>query len=116
MAQRVSVVLVDDIDESEATETVSFALDGSTYEIDLNDAHAAELRDALAPWVGAARRAGRSPARRSGGSGRSARPAASGSDRERTQAIREWGRAHGHEVSERGRLSADLVAAYEAAT
>ena len=114
MAQKVSVVLVDDIDESEATETVSFALDGSSYEIDLNDEHAAELRDALAPWVGAARRAGRAPARRSS-SGRSARPAATGSDRERTQKIREWGREQGHEVSERGRLSADLVAAYEAA-
>lgn len=112
MAQKVSVVLVDDIDDSEATETVSFSLDGSSYEIDLNDAHAAELRDALATWIGHARRAGRSSARKAT---RAGRPAAVGSDRDRIQKIREWGRKNGREVSERGRLSAELVAAYEAA-
>ncbi len=122
MAQKVSVVLVDDIDESEATETVSFSLDGNAYEIDLNDEHAAELRDAFAPWVGAARRAGRSaaPAKRAAGRPRSSGSsgggaAASGSDRERTQEIREWARKNGHTVSDRGRLSATVVEAYEAA-
>ena len=48
MAQRVNIVLVDDIDGSDATETVSFGLDGTSYEIDLNDKNAAKLRDALA--------------------------------------------------------------------
>lgn len=117
MAQKVNVVLVDDLDGSEAIETISFTLDGGSYEIDLNEANAAALRDALAPWVGAARRAGRgtsAPAARRTARG-GTRPAASGSDRERVQAIREWARTHGHNVSERGRLSADVLAAYQAA-
>ena len=58
MAQRVQVLLVDDIDNTDADETVTFALDGVSYEIDLNNANAAKLRDALAPWVGHARRSG----------------------------------------------------------
>ncbi len=118
MAQKVNVVLVDDLDDSEASETVSFSLDGTDYEIDLNDGNAAQLRDAVAPYVGAARRANRGTsgsgaARRSGRS--SSRPAPSGSDRERTQAIREWARTSGHKVSERGRLSSTVIEAYEAA-
>jgi hypothetical protein len=118
MAQRVQVLLVCDLhdDEVEGTETVAFALDGSSYEIDVCDAHASELRDAFAPYVGAARRAGRAaaaPSQRRSGS-RGARTGG-GADRERTQAIREWARTHGHKVSERGRLSAVVVDAYEAA-
>jgi hypothetical protein len=121
MAQKVSVVLVDDLDESEATETVAFSLDGQGYEIDLNEKNAAELRDAFAKYVGAARKAGRSGGSGSGSSGngrrsaRSSRPAPAGSDRERVQAIREWARANGHTVSERGRLSSTVIAAYDAA-
>ena len=114
MSQKVSVVLVDDLDDSEASETLAFALDGNSYEIDLNDEHAAQLRDAFAPWVGAARRAGRAPARRAPAA-RAARPAAAGSDRERTQEVREWARTNGFKVSERGRLSTEVTAAYEAA-
>lgn len=119
MAQKVQVMLVCDLheDEVEGVETVSFALDGSSYEVDVCEEHAAELRDSFARYVGAARRAGRSgggaPARRS--SRGSSRPAPSGSDRERTQAIREWARTHGHAVSERGRLSATVIEAYEKA-
>ena len=113
MAQKVQVLLVCDLhdDEVEGSETISFGLDGSSYEIDVCDAHAAQLRDAFAPFVGAARRAGRAaaPAARRG---RTA-PKPAGGDR--IAEIREWGRAHGHQVSERGRLSAALVAAYEAA-
>lgn len=114
MAQKISVILIDDLDESEASETVSFALDGSTYEIDLNDEHAKELRDVLEPWVASGRRAGRAPARRT--AGRSPRATPASSDREQTQIIRDWGRQHGHRVSDRGRLSAELIAAYEAAS
>jgi hypothetical protein len=117
MAQKVSVVLVDDLDESVATETVAFSLDGQSYEIDLNDKNAAQLRDALSKYVAAARKTGRSgsgsSSRRSGRG--SSRPAAAGSDRERVQAIREWARSHGHTVSERGRLSSTVIAAYDAA-
>jgi len=118
MAQKVQVMLVCDLheDEVEGAETVAFGLDGTSYEIDACEEHAAQLRDAFAPYVGAARRAGRAPAtaRRPARSG-SPRPAASGSDRERVQAIREWARSHGHQVSERGRLSATVLQAYEAA-
>lgn len=119
MAQKVQVMLVCDLheDEVEGVETVAFGLDGSSYEIDTCEQHAAELRDAFARYVGAARRAGRpavgSGARRS--SRGSSRPAAAGSDRERVQAIREWARTNGHQVSERGRLSSTVMAAYEAA-
>ena len=56
MAQKVHIVLVDDLDGTEATETVSFGLDGTSYEIDLNDKNAAALRDALAGYVGHARK------------------------------------------------------------
>jgi hypothetical protein len=111
MAQKVQILLVCDLHDGdvEGTETVAFAVDGAAYEIDVCDAHAAELRDAFAPYVGAARRAGRSasPARR----GRAAR---SGSDRD-IAAIREWAKKHGHKVSERGRLPASVLAAYDAA-
>ena len=112
MAQKVQVLLVCDLhdDEVEGTETVSFGLDGSSYEIDVCDAHAAELRDAFAGYVGAARRAGRAPA-----GARRGRPAAKGGGNERVAEIREWARKNGHQVSERGRLSATLVAAYQAA-
>jgi len=118
MAQKVQVMLVCDLheDEVEGVETVAFGLDGTSYEIDACEEHAAQLRDAFAPYVGAARRAGRAPAtaRRPARSG-SPRPAASGSDRERVQAIREWARSQGHQVSERGRLAATVLQAYEAA-
>jgi hypothetical protein len=108
MAQKVQVILVDDIDGGAAEETVSFSLDGVAYEIDLSAANAAKLRDAFAPYVGTARRvggrtaAGRGRARRRGGDSRTAE-------------IREWARANGQKVSERGRIAADVVAAYERA-
>ena len=106
MAQRVHVVLVDDIDGSDATETVSFGLDGATYDIDLNEKNAAALRDALAPYVG--------HARRSGGTRRTARKAAASSGPTAAE-IREWARANGHDVPDRGRVSAEVRQAYDAA-
>ena len=117
MAQKVQVVLVCDLHddrggEVEGTETISFALDGSSYEIDVCDAHAGDLRDAFASYVGAARRAGRgvAPAQRRG-----RRSAGKTGGNERVAEIREWARKNGHQVSERGRLSATLVSAYDAA-
>ncbi|SHE74789.1 histone-like nucleoid-structuring protein Lsr2 [Streptoalloteichus hindustanus] len=113
MAQKVTVQLVDDLDGSEANETVEFALDGVTYQIDLSEANAEKLRKSLADFVGAARRAagGR---RRSAGRGPArpapARPAAA--DREQNQAIREWARKRGMKVSDRGRIPADVLEAY----
>jgi hypothetical protein len=104
----------------EGAETVVFGLDGSHYEIDVCEQHAGDLRDAFAPYVGGARRAGRAPAgagagaRRGRSTGRAA-AATTPNDRQRVQDIRQWARDNGHQVSERGRLSATVVEAYEAA-
>ena len=106
MAQKVNIVLVDDLDGTEATETVTFGLDGTSYEIDLNDANAAALRDALSGYVGHARKS-------SGGSRR--RKSAGSASSSNTQDVREWAKSQGMEVSERGRISADVQQAYDAA-
>lgn len=112
MAQKVQVLLVDDIDGGTADETVTFALDGVSYEIDLTTAHAAELRDALGTWVGHARKVGgRSSSGRSSSGGGTSRPRRS-SD---AGAVRTWAKENGYEVSERGRISAEIREAYEAA-
>ncbi len=110
MAQRVNVILVDDLDGSDAVETVSFALDGVDYEIDLNEQHAGDLRNALALYVGHARRTG--GRRRRSGSG-SSRPAAT--DGPSAADIRSWARENGWDVPERGRVSAEVREAYAAA-
>lgn len=112
MAQKVQVLLVCDLhdEEVEGSETVAFGLDGSAYEVDACEQHAAELRDAFAPYIATARRAGRTPpasAQRRGWRG--------AADKNRVQHIREWARANGHKVSERGRLSSAVLDAYEAA-
>jgi hypothetical protein len=107
MAQKVQVLLVDDIDGGTADETVTFGLDGVTYEIDLTAGHATELRDALAQWVGHARKVGGRT------SGKPAPRGRRGSSSD-AQAIREWAKEHGHQVSERGRISAEVKAAYDA--
>ena len=104
MAQRVQVVLEDDFDGGTAEETVSFALDGAEYEIDLSAENAAELRNALAPWLAHARKTG--GRRRRGGK------AAGDSS---TSEIRAWAAAHGHNVSTRGRVSSQVREAYEKA-
>ena len=111
MAQKVNIVLVDDLDGTEATETVSFGLDGTTYEIDLNDSNAAALREALSGYVGHARKVtggGRRARRSAGGS-------SSTSSSSNTKDVREWAKSQGMEVSERGRISADVQQAYDAA-
>ncbi|MFV0251969.1 MAG: Lsr2 family protein [Beutenbergiaceae bacterium] len=106
MAQKIQMLLIDDLDGSEANETISFAVDGVSYEIDLNEDNAAQLRDAFARWTGHARKAGRRGAgRRTGAASRSGD----------TGAIREWARANGYQVSDRGRVSAQIREAYAVA-
>lgn len=112
MAQRVNVVLEDDIDGTDADETVTFALDGVSYEIDLSAGNADKLRSALALYIGHGRKvsgrrkaAGTSTSRRSTGS--TAGPSAAD--------IRAWARENGYDVPERGRVSADVREAYAAA-
>ena len=113
MAQKHIVQLIDDLDGSEAEETVTFALDGNSYDIDLSAGNAAKLRDVLAVYIGNARRSGG----RSGSSGRSGgsrRGRGARSDREQTQAIREWARKNGHQVGEKGRIPGSVLDAYHA--
>jgi hypothetical protein len=109
MAQKVQVLLVDDIDGGSADETVQFGLDGASYEIDLSSDNARKLRDLLAPY--------RSEARKTGGTrGSTGRKRASRSDNGTDAgAVREWARANGYEVSERGRVSRKVREAYAAA-
>jgi hypothetical protein len=113
------VELIDDRDGSAADETVDFGLDGVTYQIDLNAKNAAELRELLLPYTAAARRTGRGSIARSqvvagAGSG-PARPARSMAERERLAAIRQWGKANGYTISDRGRIPQDVVEAFDAA-
>ncbi len=116
MARKVQVILSDDLDENVAAdETVSFSLDGTSYEIDLSEKNAQELRDAFSRYVQAARKVGRGSGRASGG-GRSRATGGGGRmDREQAGAIRDWARKNGHAVSDRGRIPASVVEANEAA-
>lgn len=105
MAQKVQVLLVDDLDGGEADETVSFSLDGVTYEIDLSSNNAKKLRDSLQSYVDHARKAGTARRRRSRGA----------SSRERSAEIRAWAKSRGKKVNERGRIPQSIVDEFEAA-
>ena len=125
MAQRQVTVFIDDVtgEEVENGETVTFALDGVDYEIDLSEGHADELRKAFAPYVLKGRRTGGRYARGSGGSSsRSRQSSGSGSSPRKnggrevdTKAVRDWANAHGQKVSARGRIPTNIVEAYQAA-
>ena|SRR5579859_2485254 len=109
MARKEVIELLDDIDGSTADETLKFGLDGTLYEIDLNTKHADKLRSALAQYVSHARKVGRGhivP------SGRARGTAPARSDREQNQAIRDWAKAKGLDVSDRGRIPAGVVEQY----
>ncbi len=105
MAKRVQVMVEDDLDGKPADETVKFGLDGVSYEIDLTSANARKLREALASYVSAGRR---TTARRRG-RGRGQAAGSTPAD------IRDWARSQGYDVSDRGRVSAEIRAAYDAA-
>lgn len=103
MAQKINVELIDDLDGKPATETVTYGLDGATYEIDLSDRNAAKLRNDLAPYVAVSRRQGRTTRRTTlAPSGPSAK------------VIREWATAQGMTVPDRGRLPKEVVEAFNA--
>jgi hypothetical protein len=111
MAQNITVILTDDLDGSEATETVRFGLDGIGYEIDLNGGNAEKLREILGEWIGHARRAGGNGIARSLGGG--------GGSRGRKKVnpgnavIRAWAADNGHEIGGHGRIPAHVRALYE---
>jgi hypothetical protein len=110
VAQKVQTLFIDDLDGSAADGTVRFGLDGTDYEIDLNVGHAQALRDVLAPYVSAGRKV-------TGGARRPVRASrkaqANGAN---TTEIREWAKAQGLEVKDRGRVPAELVVKFKAAT
>ena len=107
MVTKVTVALEDDLDGGPAVETVRFSVGGAEYEIDLNKKNAAAFRRKLAPFIEHARRAGRGPRRRAG---------QSAAGREREAAIRAWAAEQGIAVSARGRIPANVVERYDAAT
>ena len=114
MAKQVITLLTDDLDGGEADRTVEFGLDGVNYTIDLSEKNAGEMRDAFSRYVQAARKVGRGGGRASG-AGRSRATGGGRMDREQAGAIRDWARKNGHAVSDRGRIPASVVEAYEAA-
>ncbi|GAA5180750.1 Lsr2 family protein [Rugosimonospora acidiphila] len=110
MARKVQVHLLDDIDGAQADETLKFALDGTNYEIDLSTRHADKLRKSLEKYVQSARRVGRGQV---GAAGRLKATAPARSDRVQNQAIRDWARRKGMDLSERGRIPRAVVEQYE---
>ncbi len=119
MAQQIQTTLIDDLDpDQEATVTIAFALDGATYEIDLSDEHADELRDAFAPYVDAARRIGRSRAARAPRTAKRPTAAApvSRDDSPDPGTVRAWAREHDIAVNERGRIKGAVLAQFLEAT
>lgn len=110
MAQRTVVELLDDIDGRPADETVAFAIDGITYEIDLSAQNADQLRTSVAPYVEKARKAGTVRSARKG----KGTPSRTANSRERSAEIRAWAKEHGIAVNERGRIPANVLEAYEA--
>ncbi|MEV1047131.1 Lsr2 family protein [Streptomyces sp. NPDC049916] len=109
MAQRVVVTLSDDIDGGQAAETVTFALDGKTYEIDLNPANAKKLRKALAPYVAAGRK--QTKAAKHGRTPAAFQHTALAPD---PAAVRAWARSHRMEVPARGRIPKKVYEAFQA--
>jgi len=110
VAQKIQTLFIDDLDGSAAEGTLCFGLDGTEFEIDLNTRHAQDLRDALARYVDAARRVGGTARRPSRGARRGP---ASGLN---TTEVREWAKAQGIDVKDRGRVPAELVVKFKAAT
>lgn len=112
MAHIEQITLVDDLDGSNADETIQFTVNNVAYEIDLSQVHAAEFRDALEPYVAAGRR---SPS--DAGQPRRARAAAASTmateRRQRNNAIRSWARQNGYPIADRGRIPLEIVDAFE---
>jgi hypothetical protein len=108
VATKTNVVLIDDLDGSEAEESVKFALDGVSYEIDLSAKNATRLRKELGSYVGSARRVGGRAAR-----GRAAKPVRGTARKPETADIRAWAKDQGYDVSDRGRIPAEIIEAYQ---
>lgn len=110
MAKQTTVTITDDLDGSANAREVSFGLDGRTWVIDLSAKNRAALEKALKPYIAKATEQRRGAAR-----AKTSRPASRSKTRTDLTAIRQWARDNGHEVSDRGRIRADIVDAYQAA-
>ena len=108
VASRVVTLITDDLDGSDSAGTIAFSLEGASYEIDLNSAHAEELRNVLEPYMKAGRKTGSSRDGRRRSQGASAA-------KDQIKAIRDWAKKQGLKVSDRGRVSADVREAYDKA-
>ena len=97
MAQKVQVLLVDDVDGSEASESVTFGFDGTNYELDLSQTNAKKLRDELGPWIKAARKTG------------GTRPPSKSNSNVDLKAVRAWAASNKIEMSNRGRVPASII-------
>ena len=113
MAKQVITLLTDDIDGAEADRTVEFGLDGVNYTIDLSEKNVGKLRKALEPYISAGARQGRGSGALRRSSARSGVPAGT-SSRDENRAIRDWAKENGYPMSERGRIPAGVVEAYNA--
>lgn len=114
MAQRVQVILVDDLDGGQADESVKFGLDGFAYEIDLSHEHAGALREKLSEYVAVARRIGRYTTSTKSSAPTAAPRSRTPIDREQNKAIREWAAREGKKVSDRGRIPQHIIDEYHA--
>ena len=114
MATQTKVELIDDLTGDKADETVLFGIDGREFEIDLSRDHAGELRDNLARYLAKARKVGK-VGKLTAVSTTTSKRTASGQrqSREQTAAIREWARANGHNISDRGRIPLEVAKAFE---
>lgn len=111
MSSKTIVELIDDIDGTEASQSVAFAVDGVNYTIDLSDSNAEDLRDRLAPFIESGRKVTNTRTAKTY-TRRQNRPPLG---RAQSQAIREWARANGEKVSDRGRIPSELAARFQAA-
>jgi hypothetical protein len=109
MAQKIETLFIDDIDGGAAEGTVRFALDGTDFEIDLSTANTDELRKILAPYIAHARKTG-------GTARRAIRGRRAAGDAVNTAKVREWAKDNGFDIKDRGRVPAEIVAKYQAAT
>lgn len=118
MAQRTQIILIDDIDGGDASETVTFGLDGHDYEIDVNDAHAAEVRKVIGEYTIYARRTSKGGKKAKKAATLNGTPVKNGKSVElgpSARLIRDWARSNGVEVPDRGRVPQSVIDAYEAA-
>ena len=110
MAQKVEITVIDDLDGGKADEVVLFGFGGTQHEIDLNTANAKKFREALAPYIAVARKAGAAQPTGRGANRKKAAPAPLN-----TAEVREWAKTNGLPISDRGRIAEDVMVKFQAA-